>query len=591
MSWIVFKPEPETTEKFRVYVAGTPHAPRLLDDDQHEEDAKGAEKWAEQAVFAHTGNVGQEIASSSEKNNQQDAAHIADKPCRFNFNKVSGKKTDGASTVGVGDLRRATTHASSYRPADSVAGTTVFPASVPVDALSQPDAEFELCGWVLRTKAEDIETALHLLDRLNDADIAQLPCRNIIISARYLLEQNQVCGANAILDYAERKKLDVGGAEYLARLITDPISARADVARIEQDIDLIIDYSRRRNVRRMLTERLDDLSSKLYSDIVMALADDAATLQSESDAIARQDPRHISEFMAEVIEEATGQATQSSVMATGFANLDARLNGGVRDGDLVLVGARPGMGKTAFAFGLGRNMSLDTSHNRPVLAFSLEMPGKAQAARLLSAESAVPARILRQAGEIMKHDEYIDLINAVIPRFNKPEDGNSNDDGSPHSRLWIDDTPGLSLAQIRSRARQFVHQYGVRPIIIVDYLQIVSQIQSPDGKYKNQTHSIGMISQGLKSLARELDTPVIALSQLNRSLEQRTNKQPILSDLRESGNLEQDADIILFLYRDVVYNPDTPVPHEAMVIVAKQREGEVGPISLKFDNTLVRFEQ
>jgi len=472
--------------------------------------------------------------------------------------------------------------------ADNPGATTVQP-DVVVDVLSQPDAELVLCSWLLRMKAEDIEAAQQFLDRVPDKYLTY-PCyRNIVTCARHLIARNEVSGAAAVLEYAERQNLDVGGVETLAQILVEPLGVIADVARVDQNIDIIVDYARRREIRQVCLDRLDDLATRSCDDLIMALADDAARLQSDAQNEAARDPRHISVFISQAIDDATGESIEAAAIPTGLRDLDAKLNGGVRDGELILIGARPGMGKTSFAFGVARNMSLDQSHKRTVLAFSLEMTGKAQAARLLSAESGIPAQVFRTRGEIINNPQVFGRVHEKIRTFLGPDDDNRTGDGC---RLWIDDTPGISLSHIRSRARQFIRQHGERPIIIVDYLQIVNQSQRLEGKtnFVNQTQVIGMISQGLKSLARELNTPVIALSQLNRSLESRTSKQPILSDLRDSGSLEQDADIILFLYRDVVYNPDTPMPEKALAIVAKQRDGEIGPVPLVFDSTLVCFD-
>ena len=465
---------------------------------------------------------------------------------------------------------------------------TVLPSNTLVDPLSSPDAEFEICGWMLRATLEDLTSAERLLERLRESDLAHPTYRAIICAAKSLIAKGEVCGATAVLDYAALNSLDVGGPEHLAMLISDPIGLSADMERIEQDLDIIIDYATRRRIRGLLHDRLNDLSSKEVKEVVAALSDDVMRMQSDSEQM-RTGPRHISEVMEDVVDSWCNEDKPSGVYSTGFPDLDGKLNGGLRDGQLILLGARPGMGKTGFSLGVSRNMSLDTSHRRHVLFFSLEMDDRALAERALSAESAVPTKMLKN-GEIMQNEECLNAIQQVLPRFASL----TEDENCLNSRLWIDSTPGLSLADIRSRSRQFASKYG-SPIIVIDYLQIVGQTQRLNGGgssagSESHTQAIGMISQGLKSLARELNTPVLSLAQLNRSLETRTNKHPIISDLRESGSLEQDADIIIFLYRDVIYNPDTPDPNEALAIIAKQRDGELGPVSLHFNAPLVRFE-
>lgn len=461
-------------------------------------------------------------------------------------------------------------------------GTVLTDGSL-VDSLSNPDAEFELCGWFLRMREEDLSLAQRLMDRLPNKEVAHPLYRNILTACRHFISRDKVAGATAVLDYALMHSIDVGGPDHLAQLINDPIGLSADEARLQQDVDIILDYANRRKIRQTLQDRLAELATKPVQEIVMSLSDDANALSS-SDNLLRSEPVHISSPMGEVIDDLYDENPKAAAISTGFTDIDAKLNGGIRDQELILIGARPAMGKTALAVGIGRNISLDSSHRRPVLVFSLEMGAKSLASRLLAAEAAVPARLMRS--NAVDDPQYHSSIAEVLPRFASPD----GTDTYTSSRLWIDDTPGLSLSEIRSRSRAFARRYG-RPIIIVDYLQIVGQtVRLNGGGFDNHAQAIGSISQGLKSLAREINTPVIALSQLNRSLESRTNKQPIMSDLRESGSLEQDADIIMFLYRDVVYNPDTEDPNEALAIIAKQREGEIGPVRMHFNNSIVRFE-
>jgi replicative DNA helicase len=468
---------------------------------------------------------------------------------------------------------------------------TVITNGAPIDPLSSVDAEFELCGWFLRMSLDDLGMAQRILDRTRDADMSHPIYRSILSAARALIAKNQVAGANAVLNYAAMNKLDVGGPEHLSQLINNPIGLVADESRLEQDVDLIIEYAVRRRVRKILQDRLNDLVTKPSVEVIRALADDSVSLQSTSEMV-RREAVHISDPMQKVLEKLYADNPVVDAIATGFAELDAKLNGGLRDQDLIYLAGRPAMGKTAAAMSIARNISLDTSHRRPVLVFSLEMPDTALAGRLLASEAAIPAKAI-QTNEVMSVPAYNEALQKVLPRFAEPSietDADSRSDTS--ARLWIEDTPGLSLSDIRSKSRQFARDHG-RPIIVIDYLQIIDQnnfLQGSNRSEENRSQAIGKISQGLKNLARELNTPVVVLSQLNRSLEQRANKHPIMSDLRDSGSLEQDADIILFLYRDVVYHPDTENPDEALVIVGKQRAGEMGIVALNFNASIVRFE-
>ncbi|MGX9695057.1 DnaB-like helicase C-terminal domain-containing protein (plasmid) [Achromobacter anxifer] len=333
--------------------------------------------------------------------------------------------------------------------------STVLPADAMVDPLSSPDAEFEVCSWLLRLSLEDLDQGVRVLERLADTDVSLSLHRCIVEAARYFVTRNQVCGASAVLDYAVTKGLDVGGADYLARAVSDPICLAADLDRIHQDVEIILDYAARRRTRSMLQDRLNDLSTKSMREVVRTRGRRRGA--SGGLECRLNEPKHISEVMTEVLEDAFGENVESAPIPTGFPDLDLRLNGGLRDQELILVGGRPGMGKTAFKWGMARNMSLDTSHRRNVLVFSLEMTGKSLGSRILSAESAVPAKILR-SGMAGSDEAYLNALHQVLPRFA----GLDGTEDCPNSRLWIDDTPGLSLQEIRSRSRAFARKSVAR---------------------------------------------------------------------------------------------------------------------------------
>ena len=448
-----------------------------------------------------------------------------------------------------------------------------------LEPLSSPDVEFELCSWCLRTTEQELPLAERLFDRFADTDFASPVMRNIAKCARHFIQKGEIVGASALLAYATQHKIDVGGAELLGRLVSDPITSAVDFARVEQDVAVLLEFSLKRRIRQALHDRLADLSGKNALNVVQAMADDAANLSRDT-SFTKKEAEHISEVMNSVLDDLYSESESQTVLATGFADLDDQLGGGLRDGDLIVLGARPSMGKTAFSMGVARNMAFDTAHQRPVLVFSMEMKSKSLGMRMLSSESAIAASHLREG---TLSDEHGNILVQVMPRFAPLQ----SVDQPGGCRLWIDDTPGLTLAEIRARSREFARRYG-RPIILIDYLQLVKI--GGDSRSHNKTNDVGDVSQGLKQLARELDTPVVALSQLNRSLEQRPNKVPVMSDLRESGQIEQDADIILFLYRDYVYNKNTFDPTEAQVIVSKQRDGRIGPVLMTFNERLVRFE-
>src|SRR5829696_334251 len=259
---------------------------------------------------------------------------------------------------------------------------------------------------------------------------------------------------------------------------------------------------------------------------------------------------------------------------TGFTDLDTR-TAGLQPTELIVLAARPAMGKTSFAMSIAQNAA--TSAGWPVLVFSLEMSSTQLAERMLCSEARVDSTSLRR-GQLQRQD-MTNLTYAAATLSKAP--------------ILIDDSPALSLREVRARARRFRSnkelfagkKFG---LILIDYLQLMRG--SPQAAKASREQEISEISRGLKSLAKELDCPVLALSQLNRSLEQRTDKRPQLSDLRESGAIEQDADVILFIYRDVIYNKDTEQPHVAEVIIGKNRHGATGTVETHFEGRFTRFE-
>ena len=260
---------------------------------------------------------------------------------------------------------------------------------------------------------------------------------------------------------------------------------------------------------------------------------------------------------------------------TGFTDLDVK-TAGLQPTELVILAARPAMGKTSFAMSLAQNAA--TGETRwPCLVFSLEMSSTQLAERMLCSEARVDSSALRR-GQLQRQD-MTNLTYAAAALSKAP--------------ILIDDTPALSLRELRARARRFranKELFGDRKfgLIVIDYLQLMRG--SPQAAKASREQEISEISRGLKALAKELSCPVLALSQLNRSLEQRTDKRPQLSDLRESGAIEQDADVILFIYRDVVYNKDTENPNIAEVIIGKNRHGATGTVETQFEGRFTRFE-
>ena len=267
------------------------------------------------------------------------------------------------------------------------------------------------------------------------------------------------------------------------------------------------------------------------------------------------------------IEQTAKNGGQISGIPTGFADLDAKLTG-LHPSDLVIVGARPSMGKSAFGLNIVQNAAVRSGKSCAV--FSLEMSAVQVVNRFLSVQSGVELNKFR-TGELEDRD-WENLVEALGPLS--------------EARIFIDDTGGITTPEVRSKARKLKIEHGL-DLIMIDYLQLMS---GAGRNNENRQQEISEISRGLKMLARELDVPIIALSQLGRGLEQRADHRPMMSDLRESGAIEQDADVVMFIYRDEYYHPDTTEEKNvAEIIVAKQRNGPVGTEKLRYDGQYTRF--
>lgn len=251
-------------------------------------------------------------------------------------------------------------------------------------------------------------------------------------------------------------------------------------------------------------------------------------------------------------------------ISSGFYQFD-KMTSGMQKGDLLILAARPAMGKTALAL----NIALNAWHSGSAVGvFSLEMSAEQLVLRMLSAEAQIPHQKIRNA--MVSSDEWMELTNTAARLA--------------EAKVFIDDSPSLTILEVRAKARKLKAHANIQ-LLVIDYLQLINASQ----RYENRTQEISAISRGLKALAKELDIPVLALSQLSRSLESRMDKRPQLSDLRESGAIEQDGDVIFFIYRDVVYNPETEYPDHAEVIIGKQRNGPIGSFLVNFKGEVMRF--
>ena len=425
-----------------------------------------------------------------------------------------------------------------------------------------------LGGLMLETHRFDI-----VIQVIKENDFDGKDHQIIFQSMSELIEENKPLDPLTVSEKLDNKNSlnKVGGKDYLIELATSTPSA----ANLEAYAEII----RQRSITRQLMKANSEISELIQNpqgqdgaalldkaeSMIFALNDETnqndQSLQSMKDLIpSTMDKLH------ELSNKAGGLIGSS----TGFKDLDNKLQG-IQDGDLIVVAGRPSMGKTSLAMNLAENVLLGKDSEGAVLIFSLEMPGESLTTRMLSGMSKLNQQNVRSG--MLKDNELKLLLQEGERLKNLP--------------LWIDDSSLLSPMELRAKARRLARQeeHGLS-LIVVDYLQLMQLPTSSE----NRVNQISEISRSLKSLAKELNVPVIALSQLNRAVEQRPNKRPIMADLRDSGAIEQDADVILFIYRDEVYNEDSDQGNKAEIIIGKQRNGPIGTINLTFLKEYTRFE-
>jgi replicative DNA helicase len=374
-------------------------------------------------------------------------------------------------------------------------------------------------------------------------------------------------------ELARRRELDsVGGPAYLAYL-SEGIPRNFN---IESYVRIVKDKSLLRQLMSIFHDgqiRASDQSE----DAITVLGDVEALLADVADSAIQRGLAGIGEIVAQSfgsIDALYEQGREVTGLATRYTEFD-RMTSGLQDSELIIIAARPSMGKTAWAINIAQNAAV---HDGKVVAvFSLEMSKESLLRRMLASEALVGSRKL-QTGTMLREDKG--KLMKALERLME-------------SKMFIDDTPGITLAEMRAKARRLKQQEGRLDLIVVDYLQLMTGV-NPSGKrgFENRTQEVSSISRGLKALAKEMKIPVLALSQLSRGSEQRTgDKKPLLSDLRESGSIEQDADVVAFIHREEYYNRDDPeVQGKAEIIIAKQRNGPTGSIELAFRADFTRFE-
>ena len=395
----------------------------------------------------------------------------------------------------------------------------------------------------------------------------------IFQSMSELVEENKPLDPLTVSEKLDNKNSlnKVGGKDYLVELATTTPSA----ANLEAYAEII----RQRSITRKLMKANSEISELISNpqgqdgaslldkaeSMIFALNDE--TNQNDQNL---QSMRELIPSTMDRLHELSNKSGGLIGSSTGYKDLDNKLQG-LQNGDLIVVAGRPSMGKTSLAMNVAENVLLDSESNGSVLIFSLEMPGESLTTRLLSGMTKLNQQNVRSG--MLKDDELRILFQQSEKLKNLP--------------LWIDDSSILSPMELRAKARRLARtEKDGLSLIVVDYLQLMQLPLSSE----NRVNQISEISRSLKSLAKELNVPVIALSQLNRAVENRPNKRPIMADLRDSGAIEQDADVILFIYRDEVYNEDSEHGNKAEIIIGKQRNRPIGTVNLTFLKEFTRFE-
>ena len=427
------------------------------------------------------------------------------------------------------------------------------------------EAEMALIGGLmLNAQAWD-----KIADVISSDDFYRKDHKLIFRAIDRLIDAGSPCDVVTVSEHLDtRGELEqAGGLEYLATLANE--TAGAANARAYAKI------VRERSMLRALVNAGNEISGSAFATdgrSASQVLDDAERMVfeiAEKGSRGRKGFKALKDILPETVDridelhQSDGNITGIS---SGFNEFD-KLTAGLQGGDLIIVAGRPSMGKTTLAINIAENAAIGSQKGTAI--YSMEMPAQQLAFRMISSLGRVDQTHLRTGNF---PDEDWSRINTAVQLMSE-------------APIYIDDSPGLSPTEIRARARRLHREHGL-DLIVVDYLQLM-QIE---GTKENRATEISEISRGLKALAKELNVPVIALSQLNRSVEQRTDKRPVMSDLRVSGAIEQDADIIVFIYREEVYNQDTPRKGIADITIAKQRNGPIGDFPLTFVGRYTKFE-
>ena len=409
-------------------------------------------------------------------------------------------------------------------------------------------------------------------DLLVEADFYRYEHRLVFSSITTLVNANRPADVITVFEQmqSQGKAEEVGGLAYLNSL-AQYVPSSANIRRYAEIV-------RERSILRKLVSVSDEIATSALNTNgrpvtnILDEAEQKIFSIGEEGSRMRQGFQSMDKLVVQLldrVDEMSQNPNDITGVPTGFFDLD-RMTSGMQAGDLIVLAARPSMGKTALAINIAEHVALQ--EDLPVAVFSMEMGASQLAIRIVGSIGRIDQGRLR-TGKLID-DEWPRLTDA-IERLKTVS-------------LSIDETPGLTTSELRASARRLARSCGKLGLVVVDYLQLMSGSGGGDGE--NRATELGEISRGLKMLAKELQCPVIALSQLNRGVEQRTDKRPMMSDLRESGAIEQDADVIMFIYRDDYYNKDSKEPGVAEIIIAKQRNGPTGTVKLTFLKPITKFE-
>ncbi len=447
-----------------------------------------------------------------------------------------------------------------------------FSADKQLESLKTPPHSLEAEQSVLGGLLLDNETWDRVAEKVVAQDFYTRSHRLIFETIGALIELGEPVDLITLSEALDndQKLDDAGGFVYLAEMMKNTPSAANIVAYAE--------IVRERAVTREMISVANEIAEAGYdtqgrtSADLLDFAETKVFQIAEARANKSEGPENIHSVLEKTVDriEKLYQQPHDGVtgVSTGFADLD-KMTAGLQPSDLIIVAARPSMGKTTFAMNLAENAAMTS--DKPALIFSLEMPSEQLMMRMLASLGRIDQTKIR-TGQLDDEDwaRLSSTMGLLI------ESG----------KMFIDDAAGLTPTEVRSRARRIARDNGGISMIMIDYLQLMRAPQFSD----NRTLEIAEISRSLKALAKELEVPVVALSQLNRSLEQRSDKRPINSDLRESGSIEQDADLIMFIYRDEVYHDDSEFKGMAEIIIGKQRNGPIGRVPLTFQGQFSRFD-